>query len=130
MIILDAVTIIAWQEDTNVHHRAATQLIADAAYHGHDLVVNSVTLAEYLVGAVRRGDEVAAEMAITEAGVTVVDSPCKHWARHLARTRERSGLRMPDAIVLATALALGAEVATFDNKLANAALTFGVLYQP
>lgn len=128
VIVLDASTLIAWMESTDAFHPDAVRLLADATGAGEGLAVHSVTLAELLVGNVRAGDEEQAYQDMTSAGIAVVDAPGDLWPVHLARVRQHSGLKTPDAIVLATATALGATVATFDDRLGDVALAAGVRY--
>ena len=49
------------------------------------------------------------------------------WPARLARIRAKTALKMPDAVVLAAALAINGQVATFDNSLAAAAAAHDVL---
>ncbi|MDR1808242.1 MAG: hypothetical protein LBR33_10085, partial [Propionibacteriaceae bacterium] len=62
--------------------------------------------------------------AITAVGITpptTLPTPL-----HLATVRVATGLKMPDAVVVATAQALSSTVATFDQDLAKKAASVGV----
>ncbi|GAA0651373.1 hypothetical protein GCM10010174_88910 [Kutzneria viridogrisea] len=58
-----------------------------------------------------------------------VDLAAAHAGR-LAALRASTGLKMPDAVVLLTAEVSGAALATFDERLAAAAVGQGVLLYP
>ena len=87
------------------------------------VVTSSVGLIEILTGALLRGDELLArraeEILTGLEGSTVVPVTLE-VARHAARLRAVYGLRTPDAIHLATAVAAGAlEFVTTDRRLAR-----------
>jgi predicted nucleic acid-binding protein len=124
-IVLDANVLIAYLDGNHPHHGRAVDLIATTSAA---LFVNALTLAEVLVGAVAAGVEQQVLAAITDdAAIAVVDGSGHDWALHLATARARSvpRLRMPDAVVLASALSVRGDVATFDDRLARAADALG-----
>lgn len=126
MIVLDAGVLIGFLEPADAHHERAVALLADA---GEPLLVHPITLAEVLVGPARAHREVELDEDLRGLGVQTAtigaDEPVL-----LARLRADTRLQMPDVCVLATALALDAPLATFDTRLAAAALAHGVLHQP
>jgi predicted nucleic acid-binding protein len=73
-------------------------------------VASAVTLAEVLTGPLKRGDEVLAarynEALCRAPGWRVVDVSAD-LARQAAQVRARTGLKLPDAIQVATALMTG-----------------------
>lgn len=115
LIVVDASVLIAWLDAADAHHREAIDLLAE-----HDgFVVHPLTLAEVLVHPARH-DRVGAVVSRLEAiGMIVSGIPIDPVA--LARLRARSGLKMPDCVVLACADAHDAEVATFDRRLGEGA---------
>ncbi|MCL2466209.1 MAG: PIN domain-containing protein [Micrococcales bacterium] len=121
--VLDASVLIAALEPSDAHHRRAVALMTSLG--PQTMTVHPLTLAEVLVGAVRKNVGAKAQAAVGAAGVTTqpgdVVAPVA-----IATTRADSGLRIPDAIVLATAQALGADLATFDTVLADRATKAGV----
>jgi len=118
VIVLDASVLIAFLDGDDSHHAAAEQLLTNAA--DDDLAVNPLTLAEVLVAPVRdnRADPVLAALHALE--VQELSFPAD-TALRLAQLRASTGLKMPDCCVLLTAEDAGATVASFDDRLAQAA---------
>jgi predicted nucleic acid-binding protein len=112
VIVADASVLIAFCDPDDPHHRAAVDLVAEAE---PPLWVHPLTLAEVLVAPTRRGTADAVWDDLRTIGVEVDHTPIDPMA--LARIRVRSGCRMPDCYVLASASGLDLEVATFDERL-------------
>ena len=88
-------------------------------------MLHPVTLAECLVAPARLGvlEEASAGLRAAFDVVDVDPDAPQRWARLRAKT----GLRLPDAIVLDTALRLDARaIATFDDQLASRAASRGL----
>lgn len=123
MIVLDASVLIAHLDGADLHHDEATDLLVSAAED--DLVASPITLAEVLVGPARSGELHRATTALDLLGVGVValdaDAPTK-----LALLRAGTGLKLPDCCVILAAESVGAELATFDHRLAGVANEHGV----
>jgi predicted nucleic acid-binding protein len=123
VIVLDASVLIAHFDTEDLHHDAATTLLADRA--DDKFVASPVTVAEVLVGPARAGAAERVAFAVRHLGVTVLplteDSPVQ-----LALIRAATGLKLPDCCVLLAAEQTGAAVATFDAKLAAAARERGL----
>lgn len=117
MIVADASFLIALGDPEDAHHPAASRLRRNI--EGRVLLLHPLTLAECLVGPARTGRLDQAEEAWRSATVVVDFDPTS--PARLARRRAATGLRLPDVIVLDTALVHGAEVATFDERVAVAA---------
>ena len=118
MIVADASWVVALRDPSDDHQPLAAAInrgIAD-----EDVWLHPVTLAECLVAPARLGvlqDAVLRLRAAFEIPEVDRDAPVR-WAALRAET----GLRLPDAIVLDTALSHRARaVVTFDSKLAAAA---------
>ncbi|MCL2595000.1 MAG: PIN domain-containing protein [Promicromonosporaceae bacterium] len=125
MIVLDASVVIAYLETTDPHHEAAVRFMAAVI---EELAISSVTLAEVLVGRIDDGTERQVRDAITEVmAVQVLVNADDEWPLDLARAKAKFRLRMPDAIVLASAMRAGGTVATFDKRLRTAASAAGCL---
>lgn len=118
MIVLDASVLIAFLDGEDSHHAAAEQFLTHAI--DDDLAVNSLTLAEVLVAPVRDGrlDPVLAALHALE--VQELPFPADTAVR-LAQLRATTGLKMPDCCVLLAAEDATASVASFDERLAQAA---------
>ena len=123
--VLDASVLIAFFDSGDDLHERAVSLLTDHA--ASDLVICELTLAEVLVGPVRRGAEDRVLEAVRELAIDVVplgalEEPMSvDTALALARLRRETGLKMPDCCVLLTARERRAEVLTFDERLARAA---------
>ena len=115
MIVADASWVIALRDPEDPHHRSAVAL--NEATVDEIIVLHPVTLAECLLGPARlsRLDTAASDARAAFEIVEIdVDAPLR-WAGLRATT----GLRLPDAIVLDTAIVHGASmILTFDQQLA------------
>ncbi len=112
MIVVDASVLIAFLDPNDAHHSAAVEVLAAAS---PPLLVHPITAAEVLVAAVR--NDVAEEVwgDLVAIGVLIDDTPIEPLI--LARLRVKTGCKMPDCCVLASAAARHIAVATFDERL-------------
>jgi predicted nucleic acid-binding protein len=118
VIVADASWIIALRDPHNVHHSVATGIAEEAA--GEDVLLHPVTFAECLVAPARLG-RLSEAAAILRAAYEIPDVDPEAPIRW-ARLRAQTGLRLPDAIVLDTAITSSCDaIVTFDAKLAGAA---------
>jgi predicted nucleic acid-binding protein len=111
LTVLDAGVVIAMLDGTDAHHAESRAALREALDRGDDLVLPASAYAECLVGPLRRGPEAAATVdAFIEALPTRVEPVTRSIARAAAALRARHGraLRLPDALVLATAIELRA----------------------
>lgn len=124
MIVLDASVLIAHLDATDIHHERAGTLLRDAADKA--LGASPITLAEVLVGPARAGEVDRGTALLHELDVTSVrlldDAPAR-----LAVLRAGTGLKLPDCCVLLAAEQTHGAVATFDDRLANAATERGLV---
>jgi len=123
MIVLDANILIALFDPFDASHAVAERLLME---HADDhLMMSSLTMAEFLI---RPTAEKMASRATTFIGnMGIIVAPLlDDDARHLARVRIESGLRMPDAVVLWLAQSSSAMLMTLDKRLAKAAEAMGV----
>jgi predicted nucleic acid-binding protein len=120
LTVLDAGGVIAILDASDTHHVAAVAAVMSAIERGDDLVLPASAYAEILVAPHRRGDEAVATVdAFVDAVPARVEPATRSIAAIAAELRARHGpkLRLPDALVVATALALGAErVITTDAR--------------
>jgi predicted nucleic acid-binding protein len=118
LTVLDAGILIAALDASDAHHEAAIGALREARNAGNRLVVPASAYAEALVGPSRRGGDAMATMdAFLDALPAVVEPASREIGRVAASIRAAHGraLRLPDALVLATAAALEAdEVLTTD----------------
>jgi predicted nucleic acid-binding protein len=116
---LDAGVIIAFLDADDVHHDTARSALAEALDRTERLSIAASALAECLVGPARRSPQ-AVEIVralIERLPVSVVDLDAE-IATQAARLRARHrSLKLPDALVLATAQQSGADLLiTTDRK--------------
>jgi predicted nucleic acid-binding protein len=118
VIVLDASVLIGFLDSEDNHHAAAERLLTQAV--DDDLAVNSLTLAEVLVAPVRNGRLEPVLAALHALEVQELHFPGDTAVR-LAQLRVTTGLKMPDCCVLLAAEEAEAGVASFDERLAQAA---------
>jgi predicted nucleic acid-binding protein len=114
--VIDTSVLVAFLEATDAHHSAAVAELTRAR-ESHALVVPIVAYAEVLVGPSRQGprqEAVAEEFLSTIGGIETVSVAI---ARRAARLRASTGLKLPDALVIATGLELDVdEILTADRR--------------
>lgn len=117
ILVLDAGVVIAVGDANDVFHEAAMTALRTRT--SADLILPASAYAEALVGPMRRGGEAAARLdAALAAGRVAVQPADRRIAAGAARLRAaHPRLRLPDALVLATAEAVTAdEVLTTDAR--------------
>ena len=112
MIVVDASVLIAFLDPNDAHHSAAVEILEDAS---PPLFVHPITAAEVLVAAVRNDVADAVWADLVAIGVELDDTPIDPLL--LARLRVKTGCKMPDCCVLASAATRNTAVATFDAQL-------------
>lgn len=118
MIVLDASVIIAYLDSEDHHHVRAEALLAREI--DEDFGANSLTLAEVLVAPARENRLAAVRTILAELEVQELPFP-EDTAVTLAQLRAATGLRMPDCCVLLAAEQYDAPLASFDERLTEAA---------
>jgi len=116
IVVLDASVVIAFLDSGDAHHPAAVEAVART--RGEELVVPSSAYAEILVDPWRRGPDTVAlvKRFLTDLGVRI-EPLTAVIAERAARLRaSHRALRVPDALVLATADALSASALTCDRS--------------
>lgn len=112
LTVLDAGIIIAVLDADDAHHQVAREALRDALEGGERLTLPASAYAEAMVGP-QRGDRDATTTidAFIDALPAAVEPATRDIARVAAALRARHGrsLRLPDALVLATAEILGAD---------------------
>ena len=104
--VIDSAPIIYVLEDHPVLASRFVPVFERAEAGHYELVVSTVTLVEVLTGPLRAGDESSAEdyrEVLTSPKWRVVDLNAE-IAHRAARVRARTGLRLPDAVQVATAI--------------------------
>jgi len=112
LVVVDAGVVIAILDAHDAHHQAARATIATMS-SAHDLVLPASAYAEVMVHPFEDGlDEVALVDGFIDALPARVEPASRQTARAAAELRARHGrsLRLPDALVIGTAIAIGADV--------------------
>lgn len=112
LTVLDAGVLTAALDASDAHHRAAIAALRAARGAGDVLLVPASAYAEALVGPSRRGAEAVATVdAFLDALPAAVEPATREVTREAAAMRAGRGraMRLPDALVLATAAAVGAD---------------------
>ncbi|WP_309672670.1 PIN domain-containing protein [Gemmatimonas sp.] len=119
VVHLDAGVVIGLLDANDAHHSSAHRAIADVLRDGHGLAMAASAFAECLVGPYRRGKAsvLVVHNLIERLPITVVSLDAE-TASTAARVRaQHVGLRLPDALVIATAVHHAAErLITTDRK--------------
>jgi predicted nucleic acid-binding protein len=120
-LILDASVLIGLLDTEDSHHDRAVDEIDQADRADHQLLTPASAYSEALIAFARAGRVNDAREAIAGMGITVValTAPIAERAAQL-RTRH-SSLRLPDALVLATAHEHDGVLLTYDERLARTA---------
>jgi predicted nucleic acid-binding protein len=112
LTVLDAGVVIGFLDGADPHHERARAALGDAGQRGDSLLLPVSAFAECLVGPARRGDAAitAVREFVARLPITIVPLDAA-IAEAAARLRARHGgrLRLPDALVVATALVLDAD---------------------
>lgn len=122
--VLDTDVLIGVLDDRDAHHRKAAKLVLALIEAGVPLHMSVVNYAEALVRpsedpeTLRRVDSAIAALGIDVAAPTVA------MGRDAARLRR--SISLADGFALATALHLGAAVATFDQRVVKVLKSAGL----
>lgn len=111
LTILDAGVVIAAFDATDAHHAAAGRELGTARDRGDALALPASAYAEVLVRPAARSSSTLTRVdsLLDALPVTVIDAT-RDIARRAARLRARHpALRLPDALVIATAIESGAD---------------------
>jgi predicted nucleic acid-binding protein len=131
LTVLDAGVVIAVLDAGDAHHLVAADALGRVAARGDDLVIPVTAYAECLVAPNRRGlDAVAVVDRFLDALPARVEpvSRAIGAAAAVLRARHGAALRLPDALVVATAAALGADrILTTDGRWPKLAVSVEVV---
>lgn len=112
LIVLDAGPVIAVMDAGDAHHVAAVAALEEAEAAGTRFAMPASAYAEALVTPSRRGGTALVTVdEYLDALSTSIEPITRQIARQAASLRARHGrrLRLPDALVVATAVVLGAD---------------------
>jgi predicted nucleic acid-binding protein len=120
-VALDADVVIAFLDAGDDQHERAVDLLRLLLGGAVEIVIGASVYAEVIVRPLARGAGARVDEFIDAIGATVlaIDRDPARRAAGL-RARHRS-VRLPDALSLATALTVGAELITLDQRLRRVA---------
>lgn len=118
MIVFDAGVLIAYLTADDVFHDAARDFMEE--YEEFEFAASAFTVAETLVRPIRSSDDGVARGTLESIGLRILGLE-PHEAAELADIRVTSGLKMPDAVVVHSALRQAAQLVTTDRSVARAA---------
>jgi len=118
-LILDASVLIGLLDDADDHHQRAVNDVEAADEASIDLVAPASAYSEAMVAFARVGRIHDAREAVAAMGIRIspLDARTAERAAELRARHDR--LRLPDAIVLATARELGGQLLSYDERLAR-----------
>ena len=120
-VALDADVLIGFLEPTDAQHGRAVEAVAPYLAPGHRVVLGASVYAEALVRPLSLGRPEIVDDFLAAARVRVLDITPQVARRAAALRAEHRGLRLPDALSLASALDAGAELLTLDDRLSRIA---------
>jgi predicted nucleic acid-binding protein len=122
-LILDAGVLIGLLDTADAHHARSINDVEDADEVGRQLLAPASAYSEALVAFARAQRIGDAREAIAAMGITVTPLTAAVAERAAALRARHEPLRLPDAIVLATAREIGGELLSYDRQLAQFART-------
>jgi predicted nucleic acid-binding protein len=125
VVVFDSDVLIGFLNRTDAHHEAAVEVMRKALEPGTQRWLCAVNLSEILIGPIRAGAQEQVEAMLVNLSIEtkVADMAL---AKRAAAVRARTGLKLPDAYALATAIHAekrdwpGVRLATFDEKVRRA----------
>jgi predicted nucleic acid-binding protein len=126
-LILDASVLIGLLDSADAHHDRAVEEVAAADVAEREIVTPASAYSEALVAFARAGRIADAREAIASMGIAVWPMTASVAERSAELRSEHERLRLPDAIVLATAQELDGELLAYDDRLSALAKGRGVL---
>lgn len=125
-VVLDADVVIGALDATDAHHGEVRERFLQWHERATPRVLGLVNLSEVLIGpSAQAGRLHRAREAIAALGV-VIHVPNEALAVEAARLRRQHPVSLPDAYALATARAVGGQLASFDRTLLKAAVAEGL----
>jgi len=125
-LVLDADVVIGALDKNDAHHARVRELFTGWRRDQDQVTISAVNLTEVLVAPSSDASELtAARRAIGALGITV-HQPNEAVAVEAARLRRRHSISLPDGYGLATAKHTNFTLASFDQRILNAAPMEGI----
>jgi predicted nucleic acid-binding protein len=125
VVVFDASVLVAFLNRVDAHHAEAVERVRRALAAPDGRWLNAVTYAEILRGPLRAGRADVVDPLLGEAGIAVAQVDMA-LAQRTAAVANRTGLKLPDAFVLATVIHVehrgsyapgDVRLETFDDRL-------------
>lgn len=120
-LILDASVLIGLLDTEDSHHDRAIDEVELADRAGQQLLTPASAYSEALIAFARAGRVSDAREAIASMGITVVPHTTPIAERAAELRARHDSLRLPNALVLATAAEHNGALLTYDHRLAGTA---------
>jgi predicted nucleic acid-binding protein len=120
-LILDASVLIGLLDTADTHHDRAIDDVEAADREKRQLLLPASAYSETLVAFARARRLEEARRAITAMGITIVSLTDSIAVRAAELRARHTRLRLPDAIVLATAQEMGGSLLSYDRRLSKLA---------
>jgi predicted nucleic acid-binding protein len=125
VVVFDSDVLIGFLNGGDAHHDAAVERVRDALAPGTQRWISAVNYAEILIGPLKAGKQDVVDAMLSRFSIETqqVDMAL---AQRAAAVRARTGLKLPDAFALATAIHAehrGYEdvtLSTFDERVTKA----------
>ena len=114
LVLLDSSVLIALLNSNDIHHEVALKSHTSA----NQFIISSISITELMPRAIREGISDSIWRALFGITRKVVEVDLE-IARAAAALRAHKAMKTPDAIISATATGHGAQLWTFDAKLAK-----------
>jgi predicted nucleic acid-binding protein len=118
-LILDASVVIGLLDTADAHHARAVDDVEDADRAGHELLLPASAYSETLVAFARAGRIEEARAALVAMGIAVIPLTDTIAERAAVLRARHEKLRLPDAIVLATAQEKAGTLLSYDRRLSG-----------
>lgn len=127
VVVFDADVLIGFLGREDTHHAEAVRRVQKSLEHSAKRAVSVVTYSEILVGPLRALGEDGARIVderLTRLSIETVAAD-EQLARQAAEVRAQTGLKLPDAYAIATAIDAGRDgddvsIESFDDRVVKA----------
>ena len=125
VVVFDSDVLVGLLNRDDANHEPAVRWVERAMRPGTERWLCAVNYAEILIGPIRAGVAEQVERMLVQLGITTMQVDTA-LAQRAAEVRVRTGLKLPDAFALATAIHgehrgwTDVELATFDKKVLRA----------
>ncbi len=130
VVVFDSDVLIGFLSKDDAHHAEAVRLVGESLAPGTRRLLSAVNYSEILIGPLRAGAQQVVEQMLVKLGIEIVAVDMA-LAERAAGVRERTGIELPDAYAVATAIHAekrgwgDVRVESFDNHVRRALAELG-----